>query len=363
MPYSNYGKDIKMAIEKEIFGQTKDGETAYTYTVTNKNGMMAKFTNYGAIMTSLYVPDKNGNVEDVVLGFDHIEDYFVNEPNFGATIGRHANRIGGASFTLNGVRYDLDKNDGDNNLHGGYNGYHKRLWNANTYEDEKGQNVEFTYESADMDQGFPGNLKISVTYTVTDDNRIMITYNAVPDKDTVINLTNHSYFNLAGHGSGTILDQTVWIDADEMTFADKESIPNGEIRKVAGTPMDFNTPKKVGLDIDKDYDQLNWGKGFDHNWILKTKRGELSTVASLYDEKSGRYMEVLTDLPGIQFYTGNFLDGTLTGKEGAKYIQRSGLCFETQYFPNAINVPSFEQPVTKAGETYHTVTVYRFSVK
>ncbi|MFQ9934231.1 MAG: aldose epimerase family protein, partial [Lachnospiraceae bacterium] len=200
-----------MAIEKEIFGQTKDGETAYTYTVTNKNGMMAKFTNYGAIMTSLYVPDKNGNVEDVVLGFDHIEDYFVNEPNFGATIGRHANRIGGASFTLNGVRYDLDKNDGDNNLHGGYNGYHKRLWNANTYEDEKGQNVEFTYESADMDQGFPGNLKISVTYTVTDDNRIMITYNAVPDKDTVINLTNHSYFNLAGHGSGTILDQMVWI--------------------------------------------------------------------------------------------------------------------------------------------------------
>ncbi len=214
-----------------------------------------------------------------------------------------------------------------------------------------------------MDQGFPGNLKISVKYTVTEDNELKITYSAVPDKDTVINLTNHSYFNLAGQGSGTILDQIAWIDADEMTFADEESIPNGEIRKVAGTPMDFTAPKKVGLDIEKDYDQLNWGKGFDHNWVLKTRKGELSLVASLFDEKSGRFMEVFTDLPGIQFYTGNFLDGTLTGKEGAKYIQRSGLCFETQYFPNAINVPSFEQPVTKAGETYHTSTVYKFSVK
>lgn len=352
-----------MAIDKEFFGQTGDGKTASIYTIKNSNGMMAKFTDFGAILVSLYVPDKDGNVEDVVLGFDNLEDYFVNEPNFGATIGRHANRIGGARFTINGTEYELDKNDGNNNLHGGFNGYHKRLWEARSYEDENGQSIEFTYESADMDQGFPGNLKVSVTYTVTDDNEIKITYNAVPDKDTVINLTNHSYFNLAGQGSGTILDQLAWIDADEMTFADEESIPNGEIRKVAGTPMDFNTPKKVGRDIEEDYDQLNWGKGFDHNWVLKTKNGEMSLVASLYDEKSGRFMEVFTDLPGIQFYTGNFLDGTLTGKDGAKYIRRSGLCFETQYFPNAINVPSFAQPVTKAGETYHTVTVYKFSVK
>lgn len=352
-----------MAIDKEFFGQTNDGKTASIYTIKNSNGMMAKFTDFGAILVSLYVADKDGNVEDVVLGFDNLEDYFVNAPNFGATIGRHANRIGGAKFTLNGTEYELDKNDGKNNLHGGFNGYHKRLWDAKTYEDSNGQNIEFTYESADMDQGFPGNLKISVTYTVTEDNEIKITYNATSDKDTVINLTNHSYFNLAGQGSGTILDQIAWIDADEMTFADAESIPNGEIRKVAGTPMDFTTPKKVGKDIAEDYDQLNWGKGFDHNWVLKTKRGEMSLVASLYDEKSGRFMEVFTDLPGIQFYTGNFLDGTLTGKEGAKYIQRSGLCFETQYFPNAINVPSFAQPVTKAGETYHTATVYKFSVK
>lgn len=266
-------------------------------------------------------------------------------------------------FTLNNVRYELDKNDGNNNLHGGYNGYHKRLWNADTYENEKGQVIEFTYESKDGDQGFPGNLKISVKYILTDENSIIIEYNAVPDKDTVINLTNHSYFNLAGQKSGSILDQTAWIDADEFTFADEESIPNGEIRKTAGTPMDFTTPKKVGQDIDSDYDQLNWAGGFDHNWVLKTKEGQVSLAASLYDEKSGRYMEVFTDLPGIQFYTGNFLDGSLTGKEGAVYGKRSGLCFETQYFPNAINVPSFAQPVTKAGQTYHTVTEYKFSVK
>ena len=352
-----------MAFKKEVFGQTKDGKTAYLYTVENKNGMLAKYTDFGAILVSLYVPDKDGKLSDVVLGFDKLDDYFVNEPNFGATIGRHANRIGEASFELNGVTYQLDKNDGNNNLHGGYDGYHKRLWNAETYEDHRGQVIEFTYESPDKDQGFPGNLSISVKYILTDDNSIIIEYLGKTDKDTVINLTNHSYFNLAGQSSGTILDQVAWIDADEFTFADEESIPNGEIRKTADTPMDFTTPKKVGKDIAVDYDQLNWGKGFDHNWILKTKKGETSLVASRYDEESGRYMEVFTDLPGIQFYTGNFLDGTLTGKEGAVYIQRSGLCFETQYFPNAINVPAFEQPVTKAGETYHTETIYKFSVK
>lgn len=352
-----------MAFKKEEFGKTKEGAVASLYTVENKNGVVAKFTDFGAILVSLFVPDRDGKMEDVVLGFDKLEDYFVNEPNFGATIGRHANRIGKAVFTLNGKTYQLDKNDGENNLHGGFNGYHKRLWNARTYEEERGQAIEFTYYSPDGDQGFPGNVNISVTYILTEDNTLVIEYNAEPDQDTVINLTNHSYFNLAGQSSGTILDQVAWIDADEFTFADEESIPNGEIRKVAGTPMDFTTPKKVGQDIAVDYDQLNWGKGFDHNWVLKTEPGKISLVASLLDEKSGRYMEVFTDLPGIQFYTGNFLDGSLTGKEGAVYVQRSGLCFETQFFPNAIHVPDFAQPVTKAGERYHTVTMYRFSVK
>lgn len=352
-----------MAFKKEVFGQTKEGKTAYLYTVENKNGVTATYTDFGAILVSLFVPDKDGKKEDVVLGFDNLEDYFVNGPNFGSTIGRHANRIGGAAFELNGVKYELDKNDGKNNLHGGFSGYHKRLWDADTYEEARGQVIEFTYVSADMDQGFPGELKVSVKYILTDNDEVIIEYNATPDKDTVINLTNHSYFNLAGQASGTILDQIAWIDSDEFTFADEEAIPNGEIRKTTGTPMDFSTPKAVGKDIAVDYDQLNWGKGFDHNWILKTKKGEMSTVASLYDEKSGRFMEVSTDLPGIQFYTGNFLDGTLTGKEGAVYNQRTGLCFETQYFPNAINVPAFDQPITKAGETYHTETVYKFSVK
>lgn len=352
-----------MALQKEIFGTTKDGKQAYLYTLENKNKLVAKFTDFGAILVSLYVPDREGNFEDVVLGFDKLEDYFVNEPNFGATIGRHANRIGGASFVLNGVTYDLDKNDGNNNLHGGYNGYHKRLWTASEAEDDRGQAIEFTYDSEDGDQGFPGNLHISVKYILTEDDALIIEYHATPDKDTVINLTNHSYFNLAGQKSGTILNQIAWIDSDEFTFADEESIPNGEIRKTAETPMDFTVPKAVGKDIDADYDQLNWGKGFDHNWVLKTEQGKESLVASLLDETSGRFMEVYTDLPGIQFYTGNFLDGSLTGKEGAVYVQRSGLCFETQYFPNAINVPSFAQPVTKAGELYHTVTTYKFSVK
>ncbi len=352
-----------MTFEKEVFGQTKDGQTAYMYTVKNKNGVMAQYTDYGAILVSLYVPDRNGNMEDVVLGYDELERYFVNSPNFGSTIGRHANRIGGAKFEINGIEYTLDKNDGNNNLHGGYNGYHKRMWETKTYESEEGHVIEFILNSPDGDQGFPGNLDISVKYTLTNEDEIKIEYNATPDKDTVINLTNHSYFNLAGHASGTILDQKAWIDSDEMTFADEESIPNGEIRKVKGTPMDFNIPKAIGVDIEADYDQLNWGTGFDHNWVLKTKKGELSLVASLEDEKSGRYMEVYTDLPGIQFYTGNFLNGEDIGKGGVVYEQRTGLCFETQYYPNAINVASFEQPVTKAGEKYHTETIYKFLVK
>lgn len=352
-----------MAFEKEIFGQTEDGQTAYLYTVENSNGVKAVYTNYGAILVSLFVPDKDGKSEDIVLGYDELPRYFKNSPNFGATIGRHGNRIGGAKFTLNGETYELDKNDGNNNLHGGFDGYHKRLWDAETYTSDEGEVIEFTYESKDLDQGFPGTLNVSVKYILTEDDSVIIEYNAVPDKDTVVNLTNHSYFNLAGHNSGTILDQIAWMDSDEMTFADEEAIPNGELRKVENTPMDFRTPKVIGKEIESDYDQLVWGKGYDHNWVLKTNRDEVSLVASLLDEKSGRYMEVFTDLPGIQFYTGNFLDGTEVGKGGVNYVQRSGLCFETQYYPNAINVPSFPQPVTKAGETYHTVTIYKFSVR
>ncbi|MBE5921807.1 MAG: galactose mutarotase [Lachnospiraceae bacterium] len=348
---------------KADFGKAKDGTPVSLYTVTNKNGVVAAFTDFGAILVSLTVPDKNGGMADVVLGYDNVESYYDNGPNFGATIGRHANRIGKATFTLNGKEYKLDLNDGNNNLHGGFNGYHKRVWNATSYVTAAGETMEFTYHSPDGDQGFPGNLDISVKYTLTDDNEIVIAYDATSDADTVINLTNHSYFNLAGHASGDTLKQKVWIDSDEFTFADEESIPNGEIRKTAGTPMDFSVMKPIADGIDADYDQIVWGKGFDHNWILKTVPGRLSLVATMVDEESGRAMDVYTDLPGMQFYSGNFLDGTEIGKGGVPYIQRSGVCFETQYYPNAINVPEFSQPVLKAGETYRTATVYKFYVR
>lgn len=349
-----------MLVEKKVFGLTKEGKEASLFTVENKSGAKAVFTDYGAILVSLFVPDKDGKLDDVVLGYDQLEKYFVNSPNFGATIGRHANRIGGARFTLNGKTYELDKNDGNNNLHGGFNGYHKRLWTGNVVEEADGTVMEFTYESADLDQGFPGNLQVKVSYKLTDNNEVVITYDAQCDQDTVLNLTNHTYFNLGGHDMGTILTHKAYIDSDEFTYADEESIPDGTVLKVEGTPMDFRTEKVIGDDIDSEYNQTTWGKGFDHNWILKTKKGELSLVATLKEEKSGRFMEVYTDLPGVQFYSGNFLDGTEVGKGGVVYGHRSGLCFETQYYPNAINVPSFPQPVIKAGEKFNTVTKYTF---
>lgn len=352
-----------MSIEKQEFGKAQDGTPVELYTITNANGMTAKYSTYGAVLVSLLVPDKDNKLADVVLGYDNVEKYYENGPNFGATIGRHANRIGGAAFVLNGKTYELDKNDGNNNLHGGFHGYHKRVWNGEAYEGENGQVMEFTYHSEDGDQGFPGNLDVMVRYTLTDDNSIIIDYTATCDEDTVVNLTNHSYFNLAGHDHGTILDQKVWLDSDEFTWADKESIPDGTILKVEGTPMDFREMKTIGKDIESNYDQLIWGKGYDHNWVLKTKPGEISLVGKMQDDESGRVMEIYTDLPGIQFYCGNFLDGTEIGKDGVSYGHRSGACFETQYFPNSTGCKNFPQPILKAGEEYKTTTIYKFTVK
>ncbi len=347
-----------MAFEKTIFGETTKGDTAYLYTVTNKNGMKAVYTDFGAILVSLYVADRNGNMDDIILGFDNPKTYYQNNPNHGATIGRFANRIGQAKYTLNGVTYELDKNDGNNNLHSGFDGYHNRMWDVVTNDADN--SITFSLFSEDMDQGFPGNFNVSVKYTLTDDNELVIEYNGKSDKDTLVNMTNHSYFNLLGEGKGDVLGHKVWIDSDEFTFADEEAIPNGEIRKVAGTPMDFNEPKTIGRDIEMDYDMLKFGTGYDHNWILKTNKGQINLVAKLMEETTGRIMEVYTDLPGMQMYTGNFLRGDLAGKSGVKYSQRMGVCFETQYYPNAINVPSFPQPVLKAGDRYHTITAYKF---
>lgn len=349
-----------MAFFKEVYGNTKDGKTAYLYTITNDNGMVVKFTDFGAAIVSLEVPDRDGNSCDVVLGYDKLEGYFVNDPNFGGTIGRHANRIAGASFVLNGETYTLDKNSGRNNLHGGFDGYNKRMWEADFYEDELGQTMAFSYMSPDLDQGFPGNLEIVVRYIITDDNCVIIEYEAESDKDTLVNLTNHSYFNLAGYASGNILGHKVWIDSDNFTPGDAELVPTGEIRSVEGTPMDFRTEKTIGQDIDADDEQIKWGGGYDHNWLLKTTDEEISLVARLACDISGIAMEVYTDMPAMQMYTCNFEDRYLVSKNGQGYVKNAGVCFETQYVPDSINQDNFEKSILKAGELYNKTTVYKF---
>lgn len=351
-----------MSVKKQSFGKTKTGEEAFLYTLTNKNGMSVGLTDFGACIVTIFVPDKSGKLEDVVLGYDDVSGYEANSPGFGSFIGRHGNRIGGASFELNGKKYELEKNDGENNLHGGFTGYNKFLYETEVFEEEDTDSVEFSRLSPHMEQGFPGNLDISVTYTLTSENELVIEYLAVSDKDTIVNLTNHSYFNLAGHNSGSILDHKVMLDANKFTPTDDVLIPTGEMRNVEGTPMDFRKAKTIGQDINADYEPLKQAGGYDHNYILNNNRAEVTKVAELEDEKSGRIMEVYTDLPGMQLYTGNFLDNE-KGKGGVVYKKRAGVCFETQFFPNSCNRPEFPSCVLKAGEEYDTVTVFKFSVK
>lgn len=346
-----------MAITVREFGVTKSGEKASLYTMTNENGMRVSVSDFGATLVSVLVPDRDGQMADVVLGYDAVADYEEKAGHFGATVGRNANRIAGAAFLLGDRRIQLSTAGGINNLHSGPDYYGKRFWEAQAEEGSLGSSVEFSLFSPDGDQGFPGNADITVVYTLTADNALMISYHGVCDQDTVMNMTNHSYFNLAGHDSGTVLDQEIWLDSDYFTAADEASIPTGEIRPVKGTPMDFTVPKPIGRDIGAEYDALIFGKGYDHNWVLKTD-GEQKLVARLTDPVSGRVMEVYTDLPGVQIYTGNFVD--TVGKNGAKYDARSGVCFETQYYPDSVNKPEFPSPVVKAGEEYDTVTVYKF---
>lgn len=347
-----------MSVTVEAFGTTKNGEKASLYTLSNSNGMKAVVSDFGAVLVKLFVPDKNGTLLDVVWGYDTVSGYENNGVFLGATIGRNANRIGNAKFTLNGTEYTLDSNDGSNNLHGGFDGYHARMWK--TEIDETANAVVFSLESSDMDQGFPGNAKISVTYALKEDNTLELTYDAIADKDTIFNMTNHSYFNLEGAASDSILEQKVWIDADAFTEADAESIPTGTILPVEGTPMDFRAYRVIGQDIDADYEPLRFGAGYDHNWVLKNG-GQFAPVARMKSDVSGIEMTVSTDLPGMQLYVGNFLADE-EGKAGKKYARRSAACFETQYFPDAVNHESFVAPVFKAGEKYHTVTGYHFAV-
>lgn len=347
------------------FGTTKTGDSVDIYTLTNDKGMEARITNYGATLVSLKVPDRDGTLADVVFGFDSVYGYTQTPPPpyFGATIGRYGNRIGGAKFTLDGTTYALDKNDGANSLHGGAHGFDKVMWTAKPLTTPDGQAVELTHLSKDGEGGYPGNLTATVTYTLTPDNEIRIHYKATTDRDTVVNLTNHSYFNLAGAGTGEILDHMLTINADRFTPVDAGLIPTGELRPVAGTPFDFRQPHAIGERINSDDEQIKLGRGYDHNWVLNRAGTGLETAARVSDPKSGRVLEVLTTEPAIQFYTGNFLDGSFHGKGGKAYQHRGALCLETQHYPDSPNHPDFPSTVLKPGQTYDTTTVFRFTVQ
>jgi aldose 1-epimerase len=350
--------------KKTSFGKTPDGEAVDLFTLTNKNGVEAAITNYGGSVVSLKVPDRDGKLGDVVLGFDSVDGYVSNTSYLGALIGRYGNRIGHAEFKLDGKTYTLAKNNGENTLHGGSKGFNKAVWTAKEIPAKDGQALELTYLSKDGEEGFPGNLHVRVIYTLTDENALKIDYFATTDNDTVLNLTNHSYFNLAGPGSGDILGHIMMIEADKFTPVDSGLIPTGELRDVAGTPFDFRKPTEIGARINSDDEQIKLGGGYDHNFVLRKKAGDaISLAARVTEPNTGRAMEVWTDQPGVQFYTGNFLDGSLHGKGGISYTKRSAFCLETQHFPDSPNKPKFPSTELKPGERYHTTTIYKFSTE
>lgn len=347
-------------VKKSDFGKMPDGQPVELFTLTNKNGMQVEITNYGGAIVSILAPDRNGKMADVVLGFENLKGYLGNQPFFGALVGRYANRIAKAKFTLDGHEYKLAANDGPNTLHGGLKGFDKHVWTARELKGAEPA-IELTYLSKDGEEGYPGNLKAKVVYTLSNDNSLKIDYSATTDKDTVLNLTNHSYFNLAGEGSGDILKQTMMINADKFTPVDATLIPTGELRSVQGTPFDFRKATAIGARIGDKDEQINLGHGYDHNFVLNRKGPGLSLAARAEDPASGRVLEVLTTQPGIQFYTGNFLDGKIHGKGGKVYGHRAAFCLETQHFPDTPNHPKFPTAELKPGQTYHQVTVFKFS--
>jgi aldose 1-epimerase len=353
--------EVNMTIEKQPFGKTDDGTLVDLYTFTNTKGMEVKITNYGGIIVSIKVPDRDGKMGDVVLGYPSLEGYLEVTPYFGALIGRYGNRIAKGKFTLDETEYTLAVNNGENHLHGGLKGYDKVVWQVEEVQDEHTVGLKLNYLSPDGEEGYPGNLNITVQYTLTNDNEIMIEYWATTDKKTVINLTNHSYFNLAG--KGTILNHKLMIDADRFNPVDEGLIPTGELRPVEGTPMDFTQLTSIGSRIELDDEQLKFGGGYDHNWVLNRSGDELQKVAKLTEPTTGRVMEIFTIEPGLQFYSGNFLDGTITGKENIVYEHRNGLCLETQHFPDSPNQPDFPSVILNPGEKYQTKTIYKFSIE
>lgn len=348
-----------MPITRDTFGVTTDGVAIDRYTLVNPNGLEADIITYGGTLISLRVPDRSGVLADVVLGFDTLEPYLGEHPYFGSLIGRYANRIAGGRFELNGHSYALACNDGPNHLHGGPHGFHRTVWSAREDASADGSSLELTYLSRDGEEGYPGNLSVTVVYTLTDQDELRIDYTATTDQATIINLTNHSYFNLAGHGN--ILGHELELAASHFLPIDPTSIPLGELRPVQGTPMDFTTPTVIGNQIDVDDEQIRYAQGYDHTWVFDKESGSLEMVGRLSEPTTGRVMEVYTTEPGVQFYSGNLLDGSLTGKGGQIYTKHSGLCLEMQHFPDSPNHPQFPSTVLRPDETYCQTTIYRFS--
>lgn len=350
----------KSGLDKAKFETTVDGKPVHLYVLTNSRGMEACITNYGGRVVSLMVPDKDGNFRDVVLGYDSIADY-VNHPegNFGALIGRYGNRINQGKFKIGDTEYQLPQNNYGHCLHGGPKGFHHSVWDATLLNDST---LSLKLSSPDGEAGFPGKLDVDVTYSLTSDNGLQIDYKAVTDKPTIVNLTNHSYFNLGGDGSKDVLGEYVMINADGFTPIDSTFMTTGEISKVEGTPFDFRTAKTVGQDINADNELLRNGLGYDHNFVLNTNGDSTAVAASIYDATTGIRMEVYTTEPGLQFYTGNFLDGKDKGKKGAAYPLRGAICMETQHFPDSPNKPDFPSVLLNPGETYHSLCIYKFSI-
>ncbi len=345
-----------MGITKEPFGKPSYGQTIDQYTLTNSNGLKAKIITFGGYITSLQVPDRNGKLADIVLGYDTLEQYLNDIAYLGALVGRYANRIAKGKFTLNGVEYTLATNNGPNHLHGGIKGFNKVIWNTQPIDDPNGPGLKLTYLSKDGEEGFPGTLSCTVIYTLTNNNELKISYEATTDQTTIVNLTSHSYFNLAGHNSGDILGHVLMINADNYTPADETLIPTGQIAAVKGTNVDFTKSITIGARIAK------VAGGYDHNFVLNNKKGKLELAARVYEPKTGRVMEIYTTEPGIQFYSGNFLDGSAKGK-GAVYKKHYGFCLETQHYPDSPNKPDFPSVVLKPGEKYTHLTVHKFSTK
>ena len=355
------------SISKESWGHMPDGRNVHLYTLKNANGMTMRVSDYGCIIVSLTAPDRNGNFADIVLGYDHLRNYQDKTPYFGCIIGRYGNRIANGQFALDGKIYNLAKNNDPGgipcHLHGGKTGFDKVLWNAEAIIDVNRVGMCFRYTSTDGEEGYPGNLSITAHYWLTNDNAVYFEYEATTDKATPVNLTQHSYFNLAAHDSGTILDHELMMAADHITPVNKGLIPTGELMPVNGTPFDFTKPIAIGKRVNDDHLQLKYGLGYDHNFVLSRWDGKLRLAATVYEPDSGRLMEVLTTEPAVQFYCGNFLDGTNIGKGGHAYQHRTGFCLETQHYPDSPNQPQFPSTILRPGEVYRHTAVYKFSTK